>query len=209
MATETIRVSALFSAPPERIYEAWLSSQEHSKMTGGLASIDPQVGGRHTAWDGYIQGETVLLEPNQRIVQTWRTSEFPEGSPSSELHVHLEPVEGGTRVTLDHKNVPEGDGEKYARGWEVHYFTPMATYFGGAPSKDTKGARETTKKGHAAPKAAAKKAPAKKAPAKKAPAKKTSAKKAPAKKTSAKKAPAKKTSAKKAPAKKTSAKKAR
>ena len=90
MATESIRVSALFSAPPGRIYEAWLSSEEHAMMTGGAASIEPHVGGRHSAWDGYIHGETVVLEPERRIVQTWRTTEFPANSPPSRLEVIFE-----------------------------------------------------------------------------------------------------------------------
>jgi uncharacterized protein YndB with AHSA1/START domain len=130
MATESIRVSALFSVSPERIYQAWLSSDQHSKMTGGAAIIDPRVGGRHSAWDGYIQGQTTQLEPNRRIVQTWRTAEFAANSPSSNLEVILEPAPGGgTRVVLEHTGIPEGQGASYEQGWFDHYFTPMAAHF--------------------------------------------------------------------------------
>jgi uncharacterized protein YndB with AHSA1/START domain len=130
MATESIRVSASFPAPPERIYQAWLSSGEHSKMTGGAATIEPRVGGRYSSWDGYIHGETVLVDPGRRIVQTWRTTKFPAGSPHSMIDVRFEAEEGGTRVVLDHQEIPEGQGASYEQGWVDLYFAPMAVYFG-------------------------------------------------------------------------------
>ena len=122
------------------------------------------------------------MAANQRIVQTWRTAEFPAGSPHSKLEVHLEPVEGGTRVTIHNTELPEGDGPKYTEGWEKFYFEPMGAYFGGGPSERSWTGTSGGGKQRGARKAAAKKAPAKKAAAKKAPAKKAAAKKAPAKK---------------------------
>ena len=38
-----------------------------------------------TAWDGYISGRNVELIPGERIVQTWRTSEFGVSDPDSNL----------------------------------------------------------------------------------------------------------------------------
>ena len=122
-------VSAIFPASAERIYKAWLSSEEHAAFTGSAAKIKPQVGGEFSAWDGYITGKTVTLEPHRRIVQDWRTTEFPEGSPDSKLEVLLKEVEGGTKVTLKHSNIPEGQAEQYKSGWKDFYFAPMRAYF--------------------------------------------------------------------------------
>ena len=47
-------------------------------MTGSPAIVDPEIGGAFEAWDGYISGRTLSLEPGRRIVQSWRTSEFAE-----------------------------------------------------------------------------------------------------------------------------------
>ncbi len=127
--SESIEVSTHLPASPKRIYEAWLSSQEHSAFTGGTAVIDPKIGGKHTAWDDYIQGTTIELEPYRRIVQTWRTSEFPPDSPDSRLEVWLEKVKGGTQLTLRHTNIPDGQGKSYESGWAENYFEPMRKYF--------------------------------------------------------------------------------
>jgi activator of HSP90 ATPase len=127
--SETIQCSTNLPASPEHIYRAWLSSQEHGAFSGGAAEINPALGGRFTAWDGYIEGTTLELEQNQRIVQAWRTSEFPAGSPDSHLEILLEAVEGGTRITLKHSQIPDGQGDSYAQGWADYYFKPMREYF--------------------------------------------------------------------------------
>lgn len=118
----------------ERVYRAWLDSREHGNFTGGEAVIEPVVGGRFTAWDGYIQGTTIDLDPGRRIVQAWRTTEFPPGSPDSRLEVVFEEAGDGTRVTLLHTEIPDGQGEDYRRGWDEHYFQPMRVYFAGLRS---------------------------------------------------------------------------
>lgn len=115
-------------ARAEAIYSAWLSSEGHSKMTGGLATTTDEVGTRFTAWDGYIEGENLILEPHHRIVQTWRTTQFEAGEEDSEIELLLREIEGETELTLIHRKVPES-GEHYKQGWENHYFQPMRSYF--------------------------------------------------------------------------------
>jgi uncharacterized protein YndB with AHSA1/START domain len=129
MPTDAFRVSTLVSALPERVFSAWMDSGAHTAFTGGEAKIDAAIGGRFSAWDGYIQGRTVDLLQGRRIVQTWRTKEFPQASADSRLEVQFESAEGGTRITILHSNIPEGQGERYKTGWTDHYFTPMREYF--------------------------------------------------------------------------------
>lgn len=121
--SETIR------AKPAEIYEAWLSSGGHSSMTGSPAEIDGKVAGQFSAWDGYIFGKTLELTPNQRIVQAWRTTEFPNGASDSHLEVLLEEVSNGTKITLIHSDMPEDQVDSYRQGWEDFYFKPMKEYF--------------------------------------------------------------------------------
>src|SRR5215216_1627911 len=100
-------------ARASEIYEAWLSSDGHAAMTGNPAQVDGTVGGKFSAWDGYISGSTLDLTPNQRIVQAWRTTEFPEAAPDSDVEILLEEVDGGTQVTLRHSNMPEDQVDSY------------------------------------------------------------------------------------------------
>jgi len=115
--TEAITVSTTLPASPEAVYRAWLDAREHSLFRGAKATVERRVGGKFTAWDGYIQGRTLEVEPDRRIVQSWRTTEFPEGSGDSRLEVLLEAVGAGTRVTLVHTNIPDGQGKEYEQGW--------------------------------------------------------------------------------------------
>ncbi|HEY7957739.1 MAG TPA: SRPBCC domain-containing protein [Polyangia bacterium] len=129
MATESVQVSDVIPAAAERIYRAWLDGIEHAAMTGGAATAEPHVGGRFSAWDGYIRGTNLALEPGRRIVQAWRSADFPEGSPDSRLEILLEADPAGTRVTLIHSEIPEGQAADYEQGWRDHYFQPMRQYF--------------------------------------------------------------------------------
>lgn len=99
-------------------------------MTGSPAKVDGRVGGRFSAWDGYISGSTLELEPDRRIVQAWRTSEFPDEAPDSRVEIVLEETAGGTKVTLSHRDMPEDQVDSYRQGWEDFYFQPMRAYFG-------------------------------------------------------------------------------
>ncbi|MGH2607357.1 MAG: SRPBCC domain-containing protein, partial [Anaerolineales bacterium] len=126
---DSIRLSTLLPATPRRVYQAWLSSQAHTAFTGAEAEVEARVGGRHRAWDDYITGRILELDANRRIVMTWRTTEFPSGSPDSRVEVFLEPEKGGTRLILLHSQIPPGDGPKYDEGWRDNYFGPMSAYF--------------------------------------------------------------------------------
>jgi hypothetical protein len=89
-------------------YDAWLDSLAHSEMTGGAASMSDEIDAELSAWDGYITGRNLELIPGERIVQSWRTTRFAEADPDSRIEVMLEPVPGGTRVTVAHSCVPDG-----------------------------------------------------------------------------------------------------
>jgi len=124
-------LSTVLPASPEAVFEAWMSSAGHSAMTGTECTIDPRPGAEYVAGDGYITGKTVALDPGRRIVQTWRTVEFPDSDPDSEIEVLLEPEDGGTRLTLHHRNVPDGQLGYEHGGWQENYFDPMRDYFSG------------------------------------------------------------------------------
>jgi len=120
--TETFPVKA------EAIYKAWLSTQGHSAMTGSPAKVDGREGGDFTAWDGYIWGTFLELEENKRILQHWRTSEFPEEADDSLVEIKFEDEGGKTKLTLIHTNIPDGQ-DSYKQGWEDFYFKPMMEFY--------------------------------------------------------------------------------
>ena len=124
-----LKLSANFHVKPEKLYEDWLSSSVHSAFIGTSAVVDPQIGGRFSAWDGYIWGTTLELEQGKRIVQSWRTTEFPEDAPDSRIEIVFEPVGEGTRMTLRHSGIPEGQADDYEQGWIDFYINPMKEHY--------------------------------------------------------------------------------
>lgn len=156
--TETITLSGLLPATPQRIYDAWLSSKGHTAMTGSKATVEStEIGGRFTAWAGYIEGTHVALEPGKRIFQSWRASDFPVDAPESYLEVKLEPAPGGARITFRHTELPSKQAAGYLKGWKDFYLKPMARYFGKAiPKKKVAAKKKATPKKKAA---ASRKAP--------------------------------------------------
>jgi hypothetical protein len=143
-------------------------------MTGSIATSEAKKGGEFTAWDGYITGKHLVLERGKRIVQAWRTKEFPNAAPDSTLEVRLSKVKKGTRIALLQSDIPDGQSEMYAEGWLERYFDPMTRYF----EEHAKAAPKKAAPKKAAPKKAApKKAAPKKAAPKKAAPKKAAPKK--------------------------------
>ena len=117
-------------ATPGDIYGAWMSTEGHTAMTGTVSRVDPTIGGPFTAFDGYISGTTLELEPGRRIKQTWRTLFFSDDDADSTIEVLLEQVGDHTVLTLSHQNVPDGQTDYELIGWPEKYFEPMKRRFG-------------------------------------------------------------------------------
>ena len=126
---ESFEIQVTFPVKPQEIYKAWLDSQQHSEMTNADAEIDPNVNGTFSIWNGYITGSTVELIPNIKIVQRWRTTDFPPGSDQSVVEVNLHETPIGVKLILKHYNIPDGQGNDYKKGWKEYYFKPMKRYF--------------------------------------------------------------------------------
>ena len=139
MTNESILISEVIPATPQRIFSAWMDSAEHSAFTGDEAVVVPEVGGEHQSAGGYIKGRTLELNEGSRIVQSWRTTEFPPESPDSRVEITLEPTLGGTLVTLLHTDIPVGQGDRYRQGWNEYYLSRLKTYFADSePTMETK-----------------------------------------------------------------------
>lgn len=127
--TESIKFSFDLPVSPERVYRAWLNSHEHSQFTGSPARIEPKEGGTYTAFNGDVRGENLVLTPFSHIVQTWRTTEFADSEPDSQIDIKLEPTCLGTLMTLSQTGVPRNQSAEFLEAWENNYFRPLLRYF--------------------------------------------------------------------------------
>jgi len=126
---EELHLTLRLPVMPEVVFNAWIDSKSHRDFTGGNAVIDPRNGGHFSAWDGYITGIILKLEPFTRIIQSWRTTQFHPLDPSSTLEIVIEPADTGAVLTFNHTNIPYGQSAMYAQGWNDYYFVPMTGYF--------------------------------------------------------------------------------
>ena len=127
----SIRQTVFVKADPVEVYEALVDPGKHSEFTGSPASGSRRVGGLFTAWDGYITAKNIELEKGKRIVQDWKTSEWPEGYPPSRLEITLAAKKNGTQLTMNQSRVPAEQVEKYRGGWVESYWDPLKEYFSG------------------------------------------------------------------------------
>lgn len=124
----TLKIEHFFPVAPPTIYNAWLSSDQHTAMTGASASISAGVGAPFSAWDGYISGTNKMLKKDAMIVQLWRTEDFLKSDPDSELIIQLDAKDHGSLLTLIHTGIPENQPD-YEQGWWEYYLEPMESYF--------------------------------------------------------------------------------
>jgi activator of HSP90 ATPase len=119
------------SVSPAEVYDTFLNPKKHAAFTGSAATGSARVGGRFSAWDGYISGVHRELVRGRRIVQDWQTTEWPEAAPPSRLELSFEAVKGGTAVRMVQSNVPAGQADSLRQGWIDFYWTPLKDYFSG------------------------------------------------------------------------------
>ncbi len=114
---------------PKQVYEAYVDPEKHSEFTGSEAKGKPVVGGKFTAWDEYIFGKFLELEPGKRVVQEWTSTDFPEDASPSRLELTFSAVPKGTEIVMVHSNVPKEIADDAAEGWVDFYWDPLKAYF--------------------------------------------------------------------------------
>jgi activator of HSP90 ATPase len=129
MKTKTIHQKVQIPAEPNEVYEAFMNAKKHSAFTESKATGDPKVGGKFTAWDGYISGKNLELERGNRIVQEWITTEWPEGCPPSRLELTFKKTKEGTEIIMVHSGVPAEQAADIEQGWIDFYWEPLKQYF--------------------------------------------------------------------------------
>ena len=118
------------SATPDEVYTAFLDPKKHAAFTCSAATGSARVGGKFTAWDGYISGVNRELVKGKTIVQDWETTEWPKDAPPSRLALSFEAAKGGTAIKMVHSNVPADQADSLRQGWIDYYWTPLKAYFG-------------------------------------------------------------------------------
>ncbi len=124
MGTKNLTESVIFKASPHDVYETLMDSKKHSEFTSDKAEISREVGGKFSAYGGWIEGENLELVPDKKIIQKWRGDDWPKGVYSKVIFL-LEESRDGTKLVFTHEGIPEEFFEDIKKGWEDFYWKPM------------------------------------------------------------------------------------
>lgn len=121
---KTIRQTVTFKVSRHEVYELLMDAKKHSALTGSDVKLSRKVGDKFSVYGGEIEGVNLELAPDEKIVQSWRYSDWPKGH-YSRATFSLKDVEGGTRLTFTQEEVPDEHYEDIKQGWRDYYWNPM------------------------------------------------------------------------------------
>ena len=124
MATEPVVATVHIDAPPERVYEYFTRPAAIVTWMGEYALLEAEPGGRFTVdvKGAPVRGRFLSLDPLRRLLISWGyagSDRLPPGTSTVEIRLTAEP--GGTRVELEHRDLPAEERPGHASGW-AHYF---------------------------------------------------------------------------------------
>ncbi len=123
-----IRQTRTFATTPARLFEALVDPTQHAAFTGATATGEAEIGAAFTAWDAYIEGRHLVLEPGVRIVQAWRAADWPPGHWSVVRYDLTQRASGEVVVHFEHLGVPNEFVDAIAQGWNDYYWAPLTDW---------------------------------------------------------------------------------
>ena len=125
-----IEQEIIIKSTPHEIYELFMDSKKHSKLTESKATVSREIGGKFSIYEGALSGKNVELIQDKKIVQTWRGAgeNWAKGYYST-ITLNIEPVKEGTLIRFTHEDIPEGAHESVKEGWDKYYWDPLKEMF--------------------------------------------------------------------------------
>ncbi len=125
----TIHQDVTIAAKPAEVYAVLTKSERFTSMSGREAAISTEAGGPISLFGGHILGRNIELVPGKRVVQAWRSKEWPEGVYSI-VRFELTADGNGTKIAFDQAGYPADAQTHLDDGWHKMYWTPMQAALG-------------------------------------------------------------------------------
>jgi activator of HSP90 ATPase len=123
---QTIKQFHYIDALPEEIFSAITNPITIELWSGYPAHMEAKESTEFSIFDGDICGRNISVIMNQQLVQEWY---FGENPTESIVTITLKPQNNGTRVTLEHINVPDEVAEEFEEGWRKYYWGAIKKFF--------------------------------------------------------------------------------
>lgn len=128
MTAEPVIASVHIDAPPECVYEYFTRAEAIVAWMGDYALVEAEPGGRFTVdvKGAPVRGRFLVLDPPRRLLISWGyagSDRLPPGASTVEIRLTAE--RGGTRVELEHRDLPAEERPGHVSGW-THYLARLA-----------------------------------------------------------------------------------
>jgi activator of HSP90 ATPase len=122
--TKNLKQGAMFKATPHEVYEMLMDSKKHSRFSQDRANISRKIGGKFTAYGGWIEGKNLKLVKDKEIVQEWRGKDWPKGHYST-VKFMLKKAGNGTKLMFSQDGIPVDKYKDISSGWKEFYWERM------------------------------------------------------------------------------------
>ena len=123
-----IHLEFIVPAKPELVMQLLTDEKLLRKWSGGEAIVEKKEGGKFEMFDGWVEG-TVLKASDNELAYTWKITDWAEDVKPSTVHYKLQKDKEGTKVTLDHTDLPDEEEMKdHKDGWDDQFFGLMEEY---------------------------------------------------------------------------------
>ena len=139
-SAESIHQEIIFKATRKRVYDALTDAKQFEQVVhlsdamktrmppnAPPTRISTEPGGTFSTFGGLIVGMQIELVPDERIVQAWRPAYWKPGNYSI-VKFALSDSDSSTKLTLDHRGFPDGDGQSLLDGWKKNYWEPLQKF---------------------------------------------------------------------------------
>jgi len=139
MAVEAVTATVFVEAPPERVYEYFTKPEAIVRWMGDYALLEPTPQGRFTldVRGAPVRGRYLELDPPHRLLFSWGyagSQRLPPGA--STVEVRLLADGAGTRVELEHRDLPAEESRGHVSGWTYYLRRLQAAAGGRGPGPD-------------------------------------------------------------------------
>jgi activator of HSP90 ATPase len=123
---KTIRQHHFIKATPEEVFTAITNPFTIELWSGYPAQMEAREGTEFSIFEGDIAGRNIKISENKELVQEWY---FGDRQEESIVTISLKPHQSGTKVSLEHTNVPDEEAEEFEEGWNVTYWGAIKEFF--------------------------------------------------------------------------------
>ncbi|MBN1790881.1 MAG: SRPBCC domain-containing protein [Bacteroidales bacterium] len=123
---KTIKQHHFIKATPEEVFTAITNPFTIELWSGYPAQMEAREGTEFSIFEGDIAGRNIKISENKELVQEWY---FGDRQEQSIVTISLKQHQSGTKVSLEHTNVPDEEAEEFEEGWNNTYWGAIKEFF--------------------------------------------------------------------------------